>query len=427
MTTPPAAANVSTSTPPSAAEAVLVTSVMRALAIFRWVTLGGAVIGVILSRSALVQPLIAVVLLGAATVLTAYLYLVGRRRPADLLDWRWPVIEIALGLILLVGDGFVFSDNRAQSLPWAWPAAGIVAVGIVAAGRRPGGFAGRLADHAGLVAAIIVGTVSVVSEITLLGRFSGPDQIGVLFSKIGLWLLVGLLVGPLMRRLLRAERLISVAKAREELARELHDGVLQTLAVVQRRSDDPDLAALARDQENSLRTYLSDARLIEAAAAPVGSVGGPVVEAAALRPASIDTTGGLDTVLRRVAAEAERRHRLKTQVVVAADCPLLSSSTTAAVAGAVAEALTNAAKHGAAERVTIFAEPDDRDHGETVFVSVHDNGSGFPVDGIDEGIGLSRSIRGRITEQGGRVEIASRPGRGTEVKLWVKVDNRSGR
>ncbi|MDH3301834.1 MAG: ATP-binding protein [Acidimicrobiia bacterium] len=421
MTIPPAAAiGPSTSTSTAASDAVLVTSMIRALAVFRWVTLGGAVIGVILGRSALVEPVAAVVLLGAATGLTGYLYLLGRRRPTELVRWSWLALEVGLGLTLLVADGLVFSDERAQSLPWAWPAAGIAAVGIAAAGRG----SSPLLDHAGLLVAVVVGTVSVLSEIVLLGRFSGPDQIGVLFSKIGLWLLVGLLVGPLMRRLLRAERLISVAKAREELARELHDGVLQTLAVVQRRSDDPDLAALARDQENSLRTYLSDDRLIGAAAAPSGRLGEAAVDEAGAGLASMEVTGGLDAVLRRVATDAERRHRLKTQVVVAADCPPLSPAATVAVAGAVTEAVTNAAKHGAAERVTIFAEPNEGDDGATVFVSVHDNGSGFVVDGIIEGIGLSRSIRGRISEQGGRVEIASRPGKGTEVKLWVKADSR---
>lgn len=420
------AATATTATDPagaSTAEAVVVTSMMRALAAFRWVALGGAVIGVILGRSALVRPVVAVVLLGAAAALTAQLSFLGRRRPGELVRWRWLAVEIALGLTLLVGDGLVFADERAQSLPWAWPAAGIAAVGIAAAGRG----SGALFDHAGLLTAMIVGTVSVVSEIVLLGRFTGSDQIGVLFSKIGLWLLVGLLVGPLMRRLLRAERLISVAKAREELARELHDGVLQTLAVVQRRSDDPDLAALARDQENSLRTYLSDARLIGAAAAPSGRRGEAIVDSAGAGPSPVDLSGGLDPILRRVAAEAERRHRVTTQVVVATDCPPLSPAAIAAVAGAVSEALTNSAKHGSAERVTVFAEPNEADDGETVFVSVRDNGSGFVVDGITEGIGLSRSICGRITELGGRVDIVSRPGKGTEVKLWVKADSRLDR
>lgn len=112
-------------------------------------------------------------------------------------------------------------------------------------------------------------------------------------------------------------------------------------------------------------------------------------------------------------------HRIATQVVVAADCPPLGPSMVQAVAGAVGEALTNAAKHGNAERATIFAEPAEDSDGHAVFVSVHDNGMGFVVDEIEEGLGLSRSIRGRIDEQGGKVEVTSRPGKGTEVKLWI--------
>ena len=52
-------------------------------------------------------------------------------------------------------------------------------------------------------------------------------------------------------------------------------------------------------------------------------------------------------------------------------------------------------------------------------MSVRDNGAGFNVDDVDEGIGMSRSMKGRIDDVGGRVEISSRPGKGTEVKIWV--------
>ncbi len=54
-----------------------------------------------------------------------------------------------------------------------------------------------------------------------------------------------------------------------------------------------------------------------------------------------------------------------------------------------------------------------------LFCSVKDDGRGFDPDATAEGVGLTRSIRGRITELGGRVEVDGRPGRGAEVRLWV--------
>jgi signal transduction histidine kinase len=87
-----------------------------------------------------------------------------------------------------------------------------------------------------------------------------------------------------------------------------------------------------------------------------------------------------------------------------------------ALAGAVGEALTNAAKHGEAATATIFVE--ETDDGE-LFCSVKDTGTGFDAASATEGIGITRSMRGRLDDVGGRVEIDGRPGRGTEVRFWV--------
>src|SRR5438132_215838 len=71
-----------------------------------------------------------------------------------------------------------------------------------------------------------------------------------------LYALSGVLAGYLFRLLVRAEREVSAARAREEVARTLHDGVLQTLALVERRAGDEALARLAREQERELREFL---------------------------------------------------------------------------------------------------------------------------------------------------------------------------
>ena len=85
-----------------------------------------------------------------------------------------------------------------------------------------------------------------------------------------------------------------------------------------------------------------------------------------------------------------------------------------ALVGAVGEALTNAGKHGPAGHVVVFVEEDD-DGG--VFCSVKDDGPGFDPETEEPGIGITRSIRGRVEAAGGRVEIAAAPGEGAEVRL----------
>ncbi len=103
--------------------------------------------------------------------------------------------------------------------------------------------------------------------------------------------------------------------------------------------------------------------------------------------------------------------------------PRSTAAVVDALAGAVGEALSNAGKHGGAGRVTVFAEPLDDG---VMFCSVKDDGPGFDADATPEGEGLGRSVRGRIAEVGGRVEIDGRPGRGTEVRCWVPVRGVTG-
>ncbi|RZV46554.1 MAG: hypothetical protein EX269_06970 [Acidimicrobiales bacterium] len=358
------------------AEGALVAGLLRALSVFRGAALAWALLGVALSTEHLDRPVVAGALVALMIVATlVFTIWPGSRSVFDPTAWPTVVMELVVGVVVLVGDGLVYSDMRPQSLPWSWPAAGVMAAGV-AFGMR-----------AGFVAALITGGASLVSEVLLLDRDSGWVST---FSKLGLWLLAGGFAGYIVARLRRAEAQISVARAREEVARQLHDGVLQTLAVIQRRSDDPELAALAREQEHDLRGYLSS---------------------------SVDEPTPFEPELHRLARRYESIHGGAVSVLVANDLPELSPPTVAALIGAIGEALTNAGKHGEAERVTIYAEPADDD--ETAFVSVKDNGHGFNPAESTERIGLSRSVRGRLEELGGRVEITSTEGRGTEVRMWL--------
>ncbi len=378
------------------AEEAMVRGLFRALSLFRIATLIWAVLGVALSTQhfnreeltwapALAWIMIAL-MIGVTVLLTPSK---GGRSILNPMALPTVLFELAVGITVLLADGLVYADTRTQSLPWSWPAAGIMAAGILFGAR------------AGLLSALVISVAAYVSEVILLDR--GNGIVGAV-SKAGLWILTGTIAGFVVARLRRAEKEISIARAREEFARELHDGVLQTLAVIQRRSTDDELAALARDQEHELRGYLS------------GSA------------ADITSSLAFEPAMHDVAAKHERRFpSCKVSVVVAGELPELTAEQFQAISGAVGECLTNASKHGAAGKITIYAEPaEDSFDGPPesapnaiMFVSVKDDGTGFDPALATESIGMSRSIRGRIEEAGGVADVKSAPGRGADVQLWI--------
>jgi signal transduction histidine kinase len=302
--------------------------------------------------------------------------------------------EVALGAVLILFDGWVFGRGHAfstsQSLGSVWPLVGVLAAGV-AFGPLAGAGSGVALGLCRLTATLWNG-----ESVDTAGRVLSLVNTAVLYG------LSGALAGYLFRLLVRAEREVSAARAREEVARTLHDGVLQTLALVERRVGDEALARLARDQERELREFLF-------------GIGATAGGEAGARPAA-GHEGGLGAALRAAAARFERSFGGRVDVIVADDVPKLRAEFVTAVAGAVAEALTNAGKHGAATRITVYAEPDDSGG---LFCSVKDDGGGYDAAVVPEGVGLSRSVRGRMAEVGGRVEVASAPGFGTEVRLWV--------
>jgi signal transduction histidine kinase len=347
--------------------------VLGGLAVFRYLAWAWMAIVLWVSRDELGHPAAALVLCAATAAASLALGAASRWRPALLFRAEVVAAEVGLGAALLVADGWVYGGPHRVALGSAWPIAGALAAGIV------GGPVG------GAAAGVVIG----------LGRYGGsrlddlasPGLLSLL-STTFLYALAGGAAGLVMRRLQQATDEIAAARAREEVARTLHDGVLQTLAVVQRRATDSDLAELARTQERELRQFLF----------------------------GIDRApGDLLAELRRVATTATARHGLTVEVTAVDDPGAVPADVVRALVGAVGEALTNASKHGGATRAVVFVDPDD----DSVQVSVNDDGSGFDVDAVPEGVGLGRSIRGRVDEVGGQVQVRSTPGRGTEVRLTL--------
>jgi len=345
----------------------------RGVVAFRGLALTWAWVGFALERDHLDRPWLAVVALLTISLFTLWITVVAFSGE-QVFRADFIATELALGVGVLVVDGLVYDALRQQSLPWSWPAAGIITAAIVGGVRW------------GLMTSLLIGGASFIGESILRDTFQWKISTA---SKTALWVLAALVAGSVARRLRESEEKISAARAREEVARVLHDGVLQTLAVIGRRSADTDLRALAARQEEELRAYVS----------------------AQNEPAS------LPAVLSHIVDTIRQRHKLAIELVIAEDVPDIGDDTVRALAGAVGEALTNAAKHSRSDRVVVFVEPGDVEN--EVACSVRDNGSGFDPEVTQPGLGVRHSIRGRIEEIGGRVEIDSRIGRGTEVRLWV--------
>ena len=90
-----------------------------------------------------------------------------------------------------------------------------------------------------------------------------------------------------------------------------------------------------------------------------------------------------------------------------------------ALVRATREAVTNAAKHAGTGRVDVYAEVGP----EVVEVFVRDRGAGFELAAVPEDRhGVRGSIVDRMTRHGGRAEIRTAPGEGTEVRLAMPRD-----
>jgi signal transduction histidine kinase len=357
----------------------------RAVAVFRFAAV--AYVGLIFARDAdrYAHPLVAgMVLLAmlAWTVTTA----LGYARPAHR---RWPLLAadlaVTLGVLLVspwvVGRAAIATGVPSLAVVWL---AGPVLAWAVSGGRRRG-----------VVAALAVGAADLATR----ERIGQSTVTGAI-----LLLLAGVVVGHVARlavtaeqRLHRAVELEAATRERERLARDIHDSVLQVLALVQRRGAHLDgeageLARLAGEQEAALRALIGRTGV----ATPAGDV-----DARDLR-AMLD------------------RYASATVAVSAPATPVpLPGWVAAELTAAVGAALDNVARH-ADGRAWVLIE----DEGETVTVSVRDEGPGIAAGRLAEAeaqgrLGVAQSIRGRIADLGGEVRIVSAPGAGTEVELSV--------
>ncbi len=115
-------------------------------------------------------------------------------------------------------------------------------------------------------------------------------------------------------------------------------------------------------------------------------------------------------------AEPARLHLVEVDLVVVGDCPL--DRRLEGLVAAVREAAHNAARHSGADEVSVYVEVEP----EKVTAYVRDRGRGFDASAVEPGrLGVRESIVGRMARLGGRAEVHTAPGDGTEVVVEVAV------
>jgi signal transduction histidine kinase len=313
----------------------------------------------------------------------------------------WPVVLTVAGIAVIWRQSTVGPQPApAPAAAGAPPSAAAVPEaeareGVPGPRRTPLGelprFGPRLVLGAALVAA---GLIAFLSSTASIGTLQELTVAGAIVTA-GVTLIFGTSWFGLATAL-RDERSARIrTEERAEMAAHLHDSVLQTLALIQRDAgDEPAVAQLARRQERELRDWLAGREA----------------------PGGADAASTLAGALRAIAAEVEDAHQVEVEVVTVGDCALDDASR--ALVAAAREAAVNAAKFAGSGHVDVFAEATEG----RIEVFVRDRGAGFELAAVPpERRGVRESILARMARHGGRAEIRSAPGEGTEVELVLEA------
>lgn len=293
--------------------------------------------------------------------------------------------DLGVTLALLALTPVVKGPWFNATVPGFWVMAALFACAIRF--RAPGGF----------VAGVLIGGFDLFLRDELTQTNYGNFFLLMIGGPI-----VGFMCGSLQQMAAErdvAQQAAATAAERARLARVVHDGVLQVLALVQRRGAElggqaAELGRLAGEQEVRLRTLIRSQDALQDAAA----------------------TGTLDLA----DALARLRQRPGVDVAVPGGTVELPAEAGSEVVAVVEACLDNVSRHvgeGAPAWVLLEA------FGDRVEVSVRDEGPGIPEGRLAEAaavgrLGVSESIQGRIRDLGGTATLST-GSYGTEWEFWV--------
>jgi signal transduction histidine kinase len=301
-----------------------------------------------------------------------------------------------------------------QEEPWVWCAVSAEETSLT---REPPGFfeSPALQERLGGRAAIS----TPVTGDTMQGRLFFLDRDDFTYDDVTLAEVVGRLVATRIDQLNVAERMRAAAVGEERIrvARDLHDGVLQSLtgAALQLESvhklmgirDDEARGRLRRVQEllehdqRELRSLITH-----------------------LRPATGETerrVSPLNVRLSELAQRFERQWDVAVSVTIAPPFPPLRDELSGAIYNIVHEAVSNSARHAHATRIEATVRARE---GGRVEIVVTDDGHGFPFHGHYDLAELDELRRGpvtlkeRVASLGGELVLHSAPDGATlEIRI----------
>lgn len=213
-------------------------------------------------------------------------------------------------------------------------------------------------------------------------------------------------------RLAEQTKYVLLASERDRIAREMHDGISQSLfgvalglevcrkqvlrdpvSVSQRLGELQELVDMSRSE---LRRFIYD-----------------------LRPVKLQELG-LVGAIEYWTQEVSSGKKVHAQVIIEGEVRTLRPATEACLYSVTKESVSNAVRHADASRVEVHLRYTER----SVELSITDNGVGFDQEGVahrregESGLGL-RSIRERVQREGGTLEIESASGHGTRIQVMV--------
>ncbi len=377
----------------------------RALTGYRVLTMVYAVLLFAFGRERYERPWVAVAYLAVMCVWT--LATLPKVANAASCTKRFLCVDLTIALVGILLTPL--ADAHAQTidgptLPSIWTAGSVLAFAIKGGWRWAG------------VASSIVAVANIVER--------GHPSRDTLHNVLLVWV-ASIAIGYVVevaraseRTLARALEIEAATRERERLARDIHDSVLQVLAMVQRRGtalggEAAELGRMAGEQEVALRTLVAGG-LTRPSLVSEDESEGAVVRVVEVDDPDDDTPVDLRVLL---APRAGARVTLSEPGAPV----LLPPPAARELAAAVGAALDNVRVHaGEDAQAWILVE----DWPDEVIVTVRDDGPGIPEGRLAQAegegrMGVALSIRGRLRELGGTAELISVPGQGTEVELKV--------